>query len=199
MSRSRHRKTTVKKSPPLALILAGVGLLALAGIALIWTASDSPAETSESAALGGQESAIPREVDFPAPAVALQDVQGQPAALADYAGQVVLVNHWATWCPPCKAEMPVLQEYYHDYHQQGFTIVAIEAGEPLNEVSAYVQKAGLTFPVWVDPQQSGMRAFQVFSLPTSFVIDRQGQARLAWTGAISRAMLEEYVTPLLVQ
>ena len=179
--------------------MIGAGLLALAGMAWVWITSSSPGGPGESIPSSSLDSAIPSAVDFPAPALSLQDVQGQPVSLADYAGQIVLVNNWATWCPPCKAEMPVLQDYFNDYRQQGFMIIAIEAGEPLDEVSAYVKKAGLTFPVWVDPGQRAMLAFQAFSLPNSFVIDRQGQVRLAWTGAISRAMLEEYVTPLLAQ
>ncbi len=142
-------------------------------------------------------SAIPVEVNFAAPEVHLTDLQGQAVALSDFSGQVILYNAWATWCPPCKEEMPTLEAYFDAHRQDGFVIVAIEDGEPLEEVSAFVKDYGLTFPVWPDPKWVATTAFKTDNLPTSFVIDRTGIVRLTWTGAISRDVLEKYVTPLL--
>jgi len=142
-------------------------------------------------------SAVPVAVNFAAPELRLTDLQGRPVSLSDYRGRVVLVNNWATWCPPCKAEMPTLQEYFEEHRHQNFTIVAIEAGEPAAEVAAFVQQYGLTFPVWLDPAQEATSAFRNPGLPSSYVIDADGMVRLAWTGAISREMLEKFVTPLL--
>jgi len=93
--------------------------------------------------------------------------------------------------------MPTLQAYYEAHREQGFVIVAIEDGEPVNEVAKFVTEYGLTFPVWPDPKWVATTAFRTDSLPTSFVIDRAGTVRLTWTGAISREMLEKYVTPML--
>ena len=185
------------KKPPgrqvLALLLVGTGLILL-GIAsfLILPKPGASAQKSDSTVY-----AIPVAVDFPAPDLDLLDLQKRPAALSDYAGKVVLVNNWATWCPPCKAEMPTLEAYYQDYLAQDFVIVAIEAGEPAEEVAEFVRQYGLSFPVWPDPEYSSQTAFKNDALPSSYVIDRQGQVRLAWVGPISRELLEQYVTPLL--
>ncbi len=192
MSRGKRQRRQSASSHALGLGLIGAGLLVLGVVA--WALLPGWSRVASSQA---QNSVIPVEVNFPAPELHLSDLRGNPVSLADYRGQVVLVNNWATWCPPCKAEMPALQAYYEKHHHQNFTIVAIEAGEPPAEVVAFVQQYGLTFPIWLDPDQKATAAFRNPGLPSSYVIDPEGTVRLAWTGAISREMLEKYVTPLL--
>lgn len=186
LNRKRSRQNAV-----LPVIGAGLILIALAAFLALPKAQEQ---------VSNQElSAIPARVNFPAPDVQLTDLNGNPVSLSDFRGQVVLYNAWATWCPPCKQEMPVLQAFFEAHKDSGFVIVAIEDGQPVEEVRAFVQEHRLTFPVWPDPEYQATTAFRTNSLPTSFVIDRDGIVRLTWTGAISRAMLEEYVTPLLNQ
>ncbi len=190
-----------KKLPPTrknnaqitAMALAGAGLLILGGLAFFLLPNDSNANSkgAESA------SAIPVVVDYPAPELTLIDIRGNQAALKDYQSQVILVNNWATWCPPCRAEMPTLNEYFRDHQEQGFAVIAIEAGESVTEVAKFADEYGLTFPVWADPDQKALAVFRNLALPNSYVIDRRGQVRLAWTGAINLEMLEKFVTPLL--
>ncbi len=86
---------------------------------------------------------------------------------------------------------------FDQHRHQDFTIVAIEAGDPVSEVKEFADYFGLTFPVWPDPEQRSIIAFRNPSLPNSYMIDREGVIRLAWTGAISQQLLEKYVTPLL--
>lgn len=188
--RTRRQSARTEKSKPLALVLIGAGLVILGftGLLLFTRSASTAAE---------ERSAIPISVEFPAPELALHDLQGKPVSLADYRGQVVLVNNWAIWCPPCKAEMPTLQAYFEDYRQQGFTIVAIESGDPARQVAEFVESYNLTFDIWLDPTQQALLVFRNPGLPSSYVVDRDGKVRLAWTGAISRKMLEQYVTPLL--
>jgi cytochrome c biogenesis protein CcmG, thiol:disulfide interchange protein DsbE len=189
-------RSASKKSPgrqALPLLLVGVGLIVL-GIAsyLLLPRPDQAVQKSDSPVY-----ALPVAVNFPAPDITLQDLQNQPANLSNFSGKVILVNNWATWCPPCKAEMPTLEAYYQDYSAQDFVIVAIEAGEPAEEVAAFVRQHGLSFPVWPDPGLRAQTSFKNDALPSSYVIDRQGQVRLAWIGPISRELLDQYVTPLL--
>ena len=175
------------------LVVIGVGLMLAAG-ASIFLLPRAQAESQLASA-----SAVPVKVDYPAPQVELTDLDGRPVSLADYRGQVVLYNAWATWCPPCKEEMPTLEAYYRAHKDEGFIVVAIEDGEPVQEVADYVKQNGLTFAVWPDEKWVATTAFKTDSLPTSFVIDRSGQVKLTWVGAISPAMLEQYVTPLIRQ
>jgi len=180
----------------LLLAIAGGGLVMAGALALayfFWS------EVGASNVPGGFESAIPLAVDYPAPKLSLKDLDGQTVSLADYAGQVVLVNNWAYWCPSCRAEMPILERYYQDHQAENFTIIGIESGGPAQTVKYYADKYQLTFPVWLDPKIKAVAAFGNRSLPNSYVIDGDGQVRLAWTGPISRAMLEQFVTPLLEQ
>ncbi len=143
-------------------------------------------------------SAVPVKVDFSAPALTLIDTQGTPASLADYRGQVVLVNLWATWCPPCKEEMPALETFYNKHKQDGFAIVAINDGDPEADVLQFIKDYGLTFPVWLDPTYIATeQAFKTLNLPSSFVIDRNGKVVLSWVGGINLKMLEKHVAPVI--
>jgi thiol-disulfide isomerase/thioredoxin len=139
----------------------------------------------------------PMEVDLPAPSLTLLDTEGKPVSLNDYYGQVVLVNVWAIWCPPCRAELPILQEYYKDHRKQNFLVVGIDAGDEVEDILYHVKFFKLTFPNWQDPNKDATRAFEVLSLPSSYVIDRNSRIRLTWMGAANRESLEQYVTPFL--
>jgi peroxiredoxin len=180
-----------KKTKILALFLIGAGLIVLGGLALVILPRPG------TGASAGYKSAIPVEVDYPAPQVSLTDLEGDPASLEDYRGQWVLVNHWAFWCTPCRDELPVLQKYYQDHKEQNFAIIGIESEGEYEDVAYHAKLYRLTFPVWQDPQGSAAREFLVGAFPTSFVIDPNGQVRLGWAGPISREMLEQYITPLL--
>ncbi len=139
----------------------------------------------------------PIEVDQPAPELTLFDLDGNEVSLSDFVGQVVLVNNWATWCPPCREEMPEFKAYFDKYKDEGLQIVAVEAGQPEAEVRAFVQDQGLEFIVLLDPLNQSLDTFQNSSLPNSWVLDKRGNLRMAWLGAINLPTLEKYVTPLL--
>ena len=176
----------------LACIVIGIGLIAVgvAAMALL-TMRQSQAERTTTT------SVVPAKTDYAAPALTLNDLEGNPHSLDDYLGQVVLVNLWATWCPPCLEEMPVFESFYRDHSAGGFLIIAINDGDPLSEAQEFVENYGLTFPVWSDPQYLSEQTFETMNLPSSYVIDRQGRVRLRWVGAISRAMLDQYVVPII--
>ena len=190
---SRNHKS--KKSSPLPLIFVGLGLIAIAIAAVILIPRDeTPAVASAPDEI---PSSIPGEMNFIAPELTLTDLEGAPVSLADYEGQWVLVNNWATWCPPCRAEMPELNAYYEAHKDDGFILIGISSGDTQAQIEAFVQEYGISFPMWQDPMSKSLNAFRMEYLPSSFVIDPSGTVRLAWTGAISLQTLEEYVTPLL--
>jgi len=195
MNETQTRKRFTGRIRVLPLALIGAGLVTLGVLA--WVLLPRLGAGSSSNDYDSQAGAVPVEVNFPAPELSLTDLHGNAVSLDGLRGQVVLVNNWATWCPPCKAEMPTLQKFYEDHQSQGFDIVAIEAGEPVAEVTEFANQHGLTFNVWPDLEQKSLKAFRSYSLPNSYVIDRDGQVRLAWFGQISRKMLEEYVSPLI--
>jgi peroxiredoxin len=176
-----------------ALITFVVGGIFLLGAGLIPLLVNAQQKTLDSAA----PILPPVTSSYPAPQLALTDLQGKPVSIEDYRGQVILVNNWATWCPPCKTEMPELQAYYTAHATEGFVVVAIESGEPADQVTSFVQEYRMSFPVWLDPQSTALEIFQNWNLPSSYVIDRDGIVRLSWTGGINQLTLEQYVTPLL--
>jgi thiol-disulfide isomerase/thioredoxin len=180
----------LRKTTPLLLLGFGLILIAASVYFVLRDTRDATAQTDLSA--------VPVKVNFASPELTLTDIQGVTYSLADYHGQVVLVNLWATWCPPCKAEMPTLQAYHDKYQSEGFAVIAVNDGDPTPDVIKFVQDYRLTFPVWLDPTYTATEdAFKTMNLPSSFVIDREGTVRLSWVGEISNKMLEKYVTPII--
>jgi cytochrome c biogenesis protein CcmG, thiol:disulfide interchange protein DsbE len=173
----------------LPLIFLGFGL-ALIAASIYFVLQDLPPETDLTA--------VPVIANYPAPELNLTDMQGDSSSLADYRGQVVLVNLWATWCPPCKEEMPALESFYLKHKSDGFVIVAINDGDPAADVIRFVEDYGLTFPIWLDPTYIATeQAFKTLNLPSSFVINREGIIVLSWVGGINTKALEKYVTPII--
>jgi peroxiredoxin len=173
------------------LLLLGLGTVLIATSAFFILRSVAPKSDF---------STVPVKVSFPAPELTLLDTGGRSRSLADYRGQVVLVNLWATWCPPCKEEMPALQSFYDEHRDEGFVVIAINDGDPTPDVLQFAKDYQLTFPVWLDPTYIATeQAFKTLNLPSSFVIDRQGTIRLQWVGGISRRMLDQHVSPLIME
>jgi cytochrome c biogenesis protein CcmG, thiol:disulfide interchange protein DsbE len=193
----RHHKKYNGRNTPLFLVSVGVALIGVMAILILLFGKQSA--SSSVSAPSSSRSTVPVEVNYAAPELSLQNVNGDTESLTDYRDKVVLVNNWATWCPPCKAEIPTLEAYYKTHHEEGFVIIGIEAGESQNEVLQFVQGANITYPIWFDLKNASLRAFGGSGLPNSFVIDRKGIIRLAWVGEINREMLEKYVTPLVLE
>ncbi len=189
----RYQKQEQNSQITFSAILGG-GLVLL-GLALFLVLQrPNSASASETTV---PNSVVPMAAEFPAPELALENIQNGTEALADYQGQVLLVNNWATWCPPCKAEMPSLQKFYEAHSGEGFMIVAINAGDDRSLVEQFVNEYGLTFNVWLDSTGAALNAFRNANLPSSYVVDRTGVVRYAWTGEISYEMLEKYITPVI--
>ena len=129
----------------------------------------------------------------PAPDFTLQTLDGATLSLSDLQGQAVVLNFWATWCPPCRAEMPELQAAYEDFGPGGLVVLGVNQGEEQAAVQAYLDELNLTFPVVLDTQFEASEIYQVNSLPTTFFIDRDGVIREIVVGQMNAALLRQQI------
>ncbi len=136
-------------------------------------------------------------VNFRAPSFDLTTLDGSRISLADMQGKVTLVSFWATWCVPCRSEMPAIQAAYEAHRGQAIAILAINAGEDDNSAAQFVNDFRLSFPILMDRDQAVLRAYQVQALPTSFFVDREGIIRATSIGGMSRAFIEAQFADLL--
>jgi peroxiredoxin len=115
------------------------------------------------------------ETGHSAPDFSLPDLDGRTVALSDYRGKVVLVNIWATWCPPCVAEMPSMVKLYRQMEGSDFEILAVSIDEGgADTLAPFVKKHNLTFPILLDPQGTIKSTYRITGVPESFVVNRQG-------------------------
>lgn len=133
---------------------------------------------------------------FVAPDFALPDLQGNIRRLSDFQGRVVLLNFWATWCPPCRAEMPSMETLYQTYHDQGFEILAVSSDvQGAAIVQPFMQGYALSFPALLDTTGRVNSRYGVRSIPTSYVLDRRGRVvsrelgARNWANAEARALI----------
>lgn len=135
---------------------------------------------------------------FAAPDFTLTSATGETFTLAGLKGQVLLVNFWATWCPPCRAEMPAIDAAYRANKDAGFVVLAADQMEGAELVNAFRAKYNLSFPLLLDADGGVGRKYLVSALPTSFFIDRQGVIRdMVIGGSMSREFIEGKIKPLL--
>jgi peroxiredoxin len=114
----------------------------------------------------------------------LPDLQGQTVRLSDLHGQVVLLNFWASWCHPCRTEIPSMNALYQDYQRKGFTILAVATDiQGHDTVAPFAQDYALTFPVLLDPHNVVGTRLQVLGIPTSYLLDKQGRIAAIEMGA----------------
>ncbi len=128
-------------------------------------------------------------VGHPAPSWSLTTPQGDQVALADFQGRPLLLNFWAVWCPPCRAEMPLLAQAASQY--PNLAVLAVDVGDSAADVTAFLQSQGLTLPVALDENGQVANRYHVQGLPTSFFLDAQGIVRFIHIGALDKATLAE--------
>ena len=135
--------------------------------------------------------------NHPAPDLALPQIDGTPRTLRDLRGQVVLINVWATWCPPCRAEMPAIQQAYAEYHDHGFTILAVNQREDATTITPFLEQHGLTFPILLDGDGQASATYQASALPSSFFVDRRGVIRAVYHGPMPPRVINGTIEQLL--
>jgi thiol-disulfide isomerase/thioredoxin len=137
---------------------------------------------------------------FIAPAIVLPQLDGELVSLESFKGQVVIVNFWASWCAPCRAEMPTLERLYQIEQTRGLTVLAVNSTlqDDQANVARMQRDLGLSFPILLDYEGTVGHRYSVRMLPTTFIIDRQGVIRqVLFGGPLSEASLRNAVEPLL--
>ena len=144
---------------------------------------------------------FPVAVGSPAPPIvaATLDQPKRELTRTDYEGKVVLLNIWATWCEPCRVEMPSIEKLYRDFGPQGLVVLGVSVDDPgaENKIREFVKEYGLTFPILHDPKQVTKTNYQVTGFPETFIIGREGTIRKKvigaadWSSAGNRALIRE--------
>ena len=171
------------------LTLGSSALLGLVFGLLLFRAPTS----AGSGVLAASEAAVPAPVvGAPAPDFTLQTVDGESLRLSDLRGKVVAVNFWATWCAPCRLEMPDLQERAERFPDR-LAVIGVDFAETAEEVAAFRREVGIDFPLLLDPEADVQRLYRVLGYPTTFFVDEEGTIQFQHIGLMSGGQLDEYL------
>src|SRR5690606_27710681 len=155
--------------------------LVLSGLVFVLAAAAVPAATG----LVGQ----------PAPDFALKSASGQNLRLSEYRGEVVMINFWATWCGPCRQEMPLLDELYDRYQRVGFQLLGVNIDDDSSKAMNMAAELGVSFPVLFDSNKSVSREYEVQTMPVTILVDRNGTVRHVHQG-YKPGYEEKYLTEI---
>jgi len=134
-----------------------------------------------------------------APDFSVTDIDGKKLSLSDYRGKVVLLDFWATWCSPCREEIPHFVEMQNKYGPQGFQVIGISMDDDAKPVREFYQKYNLNYPVAIGDDKLADRFGGVLGLPVNFIIDRQGRISKKYLGATEASVFDEDVSKLLAR
>jgi len=173
------------------LIGLALGLVVFYGLPALPLGRDASAPAA-GGGLPGKPAPAP-VVGAPAPDFTLKDLDGNSVSLSSEKGKVVLINFWATWCGPCRLEMPAIEQRYEAYKDQGFVVLAVDFDEPVTDVGAFAHAYNLTFPVLLDPGAKVNDLYRIIGYPTTFFVDREGIITRQHVGAMTEAQLDNYL------
>lgn len=134
-----------------------------------------------------------------APDFELKTLDGETVKLSDYQGKKVILNFWATWCPPCKAEMPLMENYYDKAQKENVEILAVNLtteDRGIDKVEAFVKANHLSFPIPMDKEGDVGSVYQAVTIPTSYIIDAQGRVQKKHIGPMDEKTMEDYIANL---
>lgn len=171
--------------------IALIGAFVIVGLAWIQLGR-APVESASAS-----PSVSPR-VGFLAPDFTLDRSDGETVTLSDLQGQAVILNFWATWCAPCRAEMPALERVYQAQRDKGLVVLGVNQMEPKERVERFLAEVGVTFPIALDLDAAVGRLYRVYAMPTTYFIDRQGVIRdVVVGGPLNEALLQSKIDALL--
>lgn len=133
----------------------------------------------------------------PAPSFTVPRMNGGSGGLDSYRGRIVVMNLWATWCPPCRAEMPDLQRLYSTYRSSGVVVLGVDQGESGERASEFARALDIHYPILVDQQQQYGRVYAALGMPTTIIVDRSGTVVRGFDGALSYDQMVAAISPLL--
>jgi len=200
---SRTTKSPAQNSAIIVGMVVGIGIIGIACLAVVVAAGAGLASLTGGGAGSGAGSApvviggSRIGIGASAPEFTLQSVDGGTHALSDYRGQIVFLNFWATWCPSCEGEMPTIESVYEAYRDEGFIVLAINAGESTGSIRGFQQEEGLTFPLLIDSGESVTGSYEIRALPTSLLVDQEGVISRIYSGPITHGQLAEDIEGLL--
>ncbi|MCD1160935.1 redoxin domain-containing protein [Peribacillus frigoritolerans] len=172
-------------------IIASVALLSLITVAIVQAMDNESKGNDEKDALGGLE------IGAKAPNFSLKTLDGKQVELSDYEGKKVMLNFWATWCPPCKKEMPDMEKYTQ---QAGDDVVVLAVNiDPENDVQAFVEDNGITFTIPLDSQSAKNpvnERYKILSIPTTYFIDKKGIIRNKVISAMTLKDMERNINSM---
>jgi peroxiredoxin len=137
------------------------------------------------------------QIGKPAPDFSLPSLGGKKVSLSEFKGKAVFLNFWATWCPPCKEEMPSMEKVYREQKGRGFEILAVSIDKGTTEIEAFKKEHGLTFTILHDPEMKVAAVYELAFVPTTYLIDRSGNVvhretqYRDWADVESRKLLEK--------
>lgn len=132
-----------------------------------------------------------------APDFQLESLDGQPVRLSELKGQPVVINFWASWCGPCRKEMPDFEAMHARYKEQGLRVYGINVGESKVAVADFARQVGVSFPILIDTTEEAQTAYKILPLPATFFVDRQGTIRAIYQYQMSRSQIEAETLRLL--
>ncbi len=182
-------------------ILAIMAMLALIAWG-IYDISHSPANSGMSTGVEQGEKQKKATVGINkgniAPDFELQTLDGTKMKLSDFRGKKLIVNLWATWCPPCRAEMPDMQAFYEEQKEDNIAVLAVNLTQSDNKekVAAFIKEFGLSFPVVLDVDNKVADTYQVVSIPTSYIIDSKGVIQEKIIGPMDKEMMDKLMSSI---
>lgn len=132
-----------------------------------------------------------------APGFRLEALDGSQISLEEYRGQVVLINFWATWCDPCRAEFPDLQAVYEARQDDGFAVLGVNSHETRGAIAPFVAAMGASYPILIDDGGRVAKAYRPVGLPMSVLLDQEGIIQVRHLGLLTEDQLQEYLADLL--
>jgi len=127
----------------------------------------------------------------------LENLAGDKVSLSDYEGKVVLINFWATWCPPCRAEIPDLEAAYRAWEGNGLVVLGLSTDESREQVQAFVDEFGMTYPILLDSEAKIMETYRARGLPMSVLVDRDGVIQVRHIGYLDAEQLNDYLAQVM--